>query len=213
MTSDARSVIDRCLAGEDEAWEEFVCRFNGLLRRGVVTALGGTVRRADGLEEDLLQEVYCRLLDRGGQRLRRCRERDERAIRSYLLRLARNAAIDHLRLRRTLKRGRRCLLPTGLASRSVDLAADRRPSAEERLILRQQGRNFLRACRRLAGGRSADRNVRILALAFLGGLSSREISRRLGRSLSAGSIDSLISRVRKKLAAEGLPVASRRLLQ
>jgi RNA polymerase sigma factor (sigma-70 family) len=168
------------------------------------------VRRTDGLEEDLLQEVYCRLLDRGAQRLRRCRERDERAIRAYLARLAQNAAIDHLRWRHTVKRGRRSLVPFQLAERRLEQATDHRPSVEERLILQQQGRCFVRACRRIVGGRTADRNVRILALAFLGGLSSREISRRMGSSLSPGSIDSLISRARKKLAAQGLAVAARR---
>ena len=212
MTTDARSVIDRCVAGEGErAWEDFVGRFEPVLRRGVVSALNGTAKRWDGLEEDLLQEVYCRLLEGGAQHLKRCRERDEVAIRAFLARLARNAAIDHLRWRRTVKRGRRSLVSGDLAQRRFEQAANREPSAEDRLIMRQQGRSFLRACRRIGGCRTADRNVRVLALAFLGGLSSREIAQHLGRSLSPGSIDSLISRARKKLAAAGVALASRRL--
>lgn len=206
----ARTVIERCAAGDGAAWTEFVARFHGSLRRGVAIALTGRRAHRQTQAEDLLQEVYCRLLEADARRLKRCRERDEAAIRAYLVRLARNVAIDYLRARRTVRRGRRHVLLQSPIGAGVDLAPDRRPSIEDRLILRQQGRRFLRSCRRAAGGRAENRNVRILALAFLGGLTSHEISRRLDRSLSPGSIDSLISRARRKLEAEGVELVSRR---
>lgn len=206
----ARSVIERCAAGDGAAWNEFVARFEGSLRRGVAIALTGRRGHRRVQMEDLLQEVYYRLLEGRARRLRRCRERDETAIRAYLVRLARNVAIDYLRARRTVRRGRHHVLLQSPAGTGVDLAPDRRPSIEDRLILRQQGRRFLRSCRRAAAGRSENRNVRILALAFLAGLTSREISRRLGLALSPGSIDSLISRARRKLEAEGVELVPRR---
>lgn len=206
----ARDVIEACAAGDSAAWSHFVDRFEGSLRRGIAIALTGRRGHRQIQAEDLLQEVYCRLLEAGGRRLKRCRERDEAAIRAYLVRLARNVAIDYLRARRTVRRGRRHLLLQSPAGCGVDLAADRRPSVEDRLILRQQGRRFLRSCRRAAAGRKENRNVRILALAFLAGLTSREIARRLDGSLSPGSIDSLISRTRRKLADEGFELVSRR---
>ena len=210
MPTDGRDLIERCVAGaQEEAWEEFIERYGPALRRGVAAALGGRWSRPDRLEEDLLQEVYCRLIDRGARRLRRCRERDEPAVRAYLTRLAKNAAIDQLRARSTTRRGGRRPPPLD-ATAVVERARDPRPSIEERLILRQRGRRFLRRCRRVTTVRGDGRNLRILALAFLGGLSSREIARRLDHSLTPASIDSLISRARKRLAAEGLTIAARR---
>lgn len=206
----ARSVIERCAGGDGAAWDEFVTRFEGSLRRGIAIALTGYNGHRRAQAEDLLQEVYYRLLERRAHRLKRCRERDEMAIRAYLVRLARNVAIDHLRARRTVRRGRHHVLLRSPVGAGVDLAPDRRPSIEDRLILRQEGRRFLRSCRRAAAGRSENRNVRILALAFLAGLTSQEISRRLGLTLSPGSIDSLISRARRKLEAEGVELVSRR---
>lgn len=209
MPTKARDVIERCAAGDGAAWNDFIARFEGTLRRGIAQAFGGAGPRR-GLAEDLLQEVYCRLLEGDARRLRRCRERNETAIRAYLVRLARNVAIDHLRSRRTVRRGRRHLVVQAPPGSGLERAPDRRPSIEDRLILRQQGRRFLRSCRRAAAGRAENRNVRILALAFLAGLTSQEISRRLGLSLSPGSIDSLISRARRKLEAEGVRLVSRR---
>lgn len=207
MQPETRDLIERCAAGDGAAWNEFVERYESALRRGVAIALAGR-RRA--LADDLLQEVYCRLLEARARRLRRCRERDEAAVRAYLVRLARNVAIDYLRSRRTVRRGRRHLVLQAPSGVGLELTPDRRPSIEDRLILRQQGRRFLRSCRRVAAGRAENRNVRILALAFLGGLTSHEISHRLDLTLSPGSIDSLISRARRKLEAEGVRLVSRR---
>ena len=206
----ARGVIERCVTGDSAAWNEFVARFENSLRRGIAIALTGRRGHRRTQAEDLLQEVYCRLLEGRARRLRRCRERDEAAIRAYLVRLARNVAIDYLRSRRTVRRGRYHVLLQSPAGAGVDLAPDRRPSIEDRLILRQQGRRFLRSCRRAAAGRTENRNVRILALAFLAGLTSDEIARCPGLSLTPGSIDSLISRARRKLEAEGLRLVPRR---
>ena len=73
MESKARSLIERCVeGGDDAAWEAFVDRFESALRRGIAAALSGRPQHREVLLEDLLQEVYCRLLERGARRLRRC---------------------------------------------------------------------------------------------------------------------------------------------
>jgi len=84
------------------------------------------------------------------------------------------------------------------------------PVAEDRLISAERRKAFLDSCRRLAG-RQRQRNLRIFRLAFLDGLTSVEISERLGRPISANGIDTLLHRVRRRLAEEGLMVPRRRV--
>ncbi len=208
-----RQLIDRCVASRDEeAWTELVDRYDRDLRRAVRAVVRRGRHRSVELEEDLVQETYYRLLERGGWRLRRCRERDELAIRAFLMRVARNVAIDSLRIRGAAKRGRdRLVEPPGRPAR-LELRPDPGPSAEQRLILSEERHRFLDCCRRIAGGRSTERNVRILELAFLGGLTSREIADELGPPLSAGCVDTLICRARKKLCAQGFALGTRRAL-
>ena len=65
-------------------------------------------------------------------------------------------------------------------------------------------------CLSAAGGRERKRNYRVLVLAFLEGLSSREISRRFGGRLSLTCIDSVVYRARKRLLEQGVDLGRRR---
>ena len=83
-------------------------------------------------------------------------------------------------------------------------------SPEERVLRRERQRIFLKRCRASLGPRSPERDLRVLYLAFLEGLSSREISRRMGRGTTPSCVDSLVHRVRKRLARGGLSIPHRR---
>jgi RNA polymerase sigma factor (sigma-70 family) len=161
--------------------------------------------------EDLLQESYCKLVDREFRILRRCRQQDEKAIGAYLSRVAERVALDRLRARGAAKRG---------VDRSVSLesmmrrAADRLPStgqssAEELLLLCEEYQAFWESCRRATSRRFPERDFKILQLAFFEGMSSREISRSLGAKMTPNGVDSVLHRARKRLAAEGFLVGRR----
>ena len=187
---DVADLIESCVSPTNgRAWAELVERFGPDIRRSVARVLRSSRRRSDGLLEDLVQETYCRLLERAAFRLRRCRRRDEAGVRAYLCKVARNVAIDGLRSRSASKRGSRALIE-GTDSSLIDRAPDLAPSVEERLVLRQQRRLFLEMCRRVAGRRAVERNYQILKLAFLGGLTSREIVAELQSGLTTNSVDS-----------------------
>ena len=107
-----RELLRRCAAGGDEAaWREFLDLFGAALAAGV-----RRVARRAGLpgdpasREELLQEVYCRLLENEGRILRDCRAETAPAVAAYLRRVAESTAVDRLRLLAAVKRGRHLLV-------------------------------------------------------------------------------------------------------
>lgn len=209
----AADLLFRCAAGGDSrAWEEFRDRFEGRLRAGILATLrrhGASTVPED--REDLLQEVYCRLLSHGGRILKRCRGGSEVEVAGYLRRVAESVVIDHLRAVSATKRGRCRLTEAGEGGGTalLERAPDPAPSPEQRALHAELRRLFLARSRRAAGRRDPRRNLRILCLALLEGWTSREIARRLGGGVSVGTVDSLIHRMRQRLSAEGLAMPSR----
>jgi DNA-directed RNA polymerase specialized sigma24 family protein len=190
-------LLNRCaLAGEAEDWEEFVERYRHRLTAGIRRAL----RRAGAMaareeQEDLLQNVYCRLLEESGRTLRRCRGGGDRAVGAYLARIAESVTIDHLRAVGAAKRGRH---------RMVHFRSD-----PWLLLRRERWQVFLGRCRAAVGTRSPRRDLTVLHLALFEGLSSREISERLGGGLRPTSVDSLIFRLRQRLSRAGVALPRR----
>ena len=101
-------LLRRCAASRDEAaWREFLELFGAALAAGV-----RRVARQAGLpgdpasREELLQDVYCRLLENDGRILRECRGDTAPAVAVYLRRVAESAAVDRLRLLTAVKRAK-----------------------------------------------------------------------------------------------------------
>ncbi|TNF71652.1 MAG: sigma-70 family RNA polymerase sigma factor [Acidobacteria bacterium] len=209
----AYELLNRCATvGEAEDWEEFVDRYRHRLAAGIRRALrraGAVVVHED--QEDLLQNVYCRLLEQRGRRLRRCRGDGDQAVGAYLAKIAESVTIDHLRALGAAKRGRNRLVDTRLDGWGDPLtrAVDPRPTPEERLLRQERWQVFLRRCRAVAGARSPGRDLKVLHLAIYEGLSSREISERLGGGLRPTSIDSLIFRLRRRMSRAGVRLPRR----
>lgn len=210
-TSSARDLVVRCRDSRDGgAWEAFRNRFEDTLRGGVRRAfrLAGRRPRPETVD-DLVQETYCRLVDRRARALRGCRARDEAGIAAYLKRVAERVALDHLRARATAKRGRnRVDSLDQLLEKGAEGVVAVGPLAERRLRTGELERHWLAACRR-AAGRGGKLTVEVLGLALFQGLTSREISDRLGRRLTPNGIDSLLYRARRRLAAQGLTLPRR----
>ncbi|MFQ5350401.1 MAG: RNA polymerase sigma factor [Thermoanaerobaculia bacterium] len=208
-----RELLRRCAAGgDDAAWREFLDLFGAALAAGV-----RRVARQAGLpgdpasREELLQEAYCRLLANDGRILRDCRADTAPAVAAYLRRVAESTAVDRLRLLAAAKRGRHLLVRLHEADRGCwrgGFVAEA-PGPEARLLARERRRRAFTRCRRLVGGRSPGRDLAVLYLAYSRGLNSREIARRLGGGLTAARVDSLMHRLRRRLARGGIRIPRR----
>lgn len=214
QSSEARDLILRCAEVRDrDVWQQFIDRFG----RRLWSAVRRTLQRFDARlsedeHQDLVQEVYCRLLERRGRNLRRCRGGDEGAVSAYLWKVTESVVVDHLRSRSAEKRGRQAMLvvhPDG-ESDPLQLAVDSRLTPEERCLLLEERTSLLHRCRDLVSRRSPERDLAVLYLAFFGGLTSREICRCLGRGLTPSTVDSLVHRFRKRLSREGVEMPRRR---
>jgi len=206
------SLLAACAAAPASscAWSDLVDRLAPCVRRGVLGALArANEPRAPELIEDLVQEVWCRLLDRGHEVLTAFRGIDDRAAAAYVRRIAANVAIDRLRAEGARKRRPRRLLP--LEAMEADAApADRSRCPERRLLARERFGEQIELWRRLLGPRLKRTGLRIAIWAWVEGLSSAEIALRLGSGWPANRIDAVLFRLRRRLTARG-EAAPRRL--
>ncbi len=191
------------------AWGEFVLRFQPLLRSSIARVLRRLDHRASPEAiDDLVQDVYCRLLERGSEAFRGDNEGE---VVSYLRRVCESVVVDRHRGRSTQKRGGRTLLIDLDPQRRTlaELVVDGGSSPEERCLHRELRGLLLDGCRLLYQGRRPDRNVAIFELAVLDGWTSREIAEEFDWGLKAGSIDSVVHRQRKRLKRRGLEAPER----
>ena len=199
-------LLRRCAEeGGEQAWNELIRQFGQHLRRTVRRSLrrSGLSLDADGVEE-MIQEVYCRLLEHDGRRLRQFRGNAEPSLAAYLAKIAESAVFDQVRHRRAAKRGGDRLIKKSLqalAAQGFDLDAHDCP--EQRAIDRDRVRHLIRKFRSAKGPRNRGRDLRILRLALLEGWTSREIAAVLPEPRTSSSVDSLLYRLRQRLAIEG----------
>jgi RNA polymerase sigma factor (sigma-70 family) len=156
--------------------------------------------------EDVVQEVWCRLVERWGPRPGRGVLAGDKGMFSYLASTTRNVAVDRARSQRAVKRGRRAPRVARWAERVVDGAA----SPEERLLHRDGRRLFRARCRPYTSRARRRRDLAVVELALVDGWTSRQIAAALRHRLAPSSIDSLVHRVRRGLAGEGVVLPSRR---
>jgi DNA-directed RNA polymerase specialized sigma24 family protein len=90
----------------EAAWETLIRRYAAGIEARVRRALrrAGVRPRGEQIEE-IVQEVYCRLLADGSWRLRQCRATSQYQIGAFLGKVAERVALDHVRAARAQKRG------------------------------------------------------------------------------------------------------------
>jgi DNA-directed RNA polymerase specialized sigma24 family protein len=192
-----------------DTWAEFDRCFRSRLVAGVVRALGRGGRRADGERVgEMLQEVYCRLLEDRRLILRRFRGTTDAQAAAYLKRVAETVTVDQLRSEGAAKRGAGLLEedPGELLDGAV---AGPGSSPEARLLARDGWRCFWRQCRDHVRSRHRARDLAILQLAVCEGWTSREIAAAMGDRLTVSSIDTILHRLRRRLAERGLELPAR----
>lgn len=186
-------------AGGPAFWDGFARRHGRELTRAVACAMTRFGLRPEPEQvEELVQEVYCRLLARPAAAVA---DRPKGQLWAYLHRIARSVVIDEMRSRSAGKRGGgRCREeePEALLEQPAP-----GPSPEERLLAGERTELLRRRVRQLYPGAKGERNLRVLELSALEGMTSGEISRRLGGELSPSSVHTVLHRMRRHLAAAG----------
>jgi len=194
-------------------WEDLPRRYHSWLSfqvRRTASRLGVRSIPDSDWVQDTVQDVYCRLLAGGGRRLRLCPAGADGIAFGYLARVAQNAVYDRLRTEATVQRGSRVSIRRG--RQAMLLAAERpdpSPDPERRALLIEAAGLFLDRCRIAADGRMPGRDARIAWLALVECWSSREISRELGGHPRPRSIDTLVWKIRRRLAADGVKIGNR----
>lgn len=192
---------------EETGWEPYVVPFEEFLRKRV----SRTMKRAGLRPEpeqvrDMIQDVYCRLLEGGSPRLEQLRKLPLRGTLSYLTRVAQSAVFDQARAARSAKRSDLRRLRTGRVR--LERITDPAPTPDQVLLQAESRRLLLRRLRNLVGSERGVRNARLLWLALVEGWGSRELGRAF--ALAPRTVDTLVCRLRRRFEGEGLELARRR---
>jgi len=184
-----RQLLQRCLARQPRAWEDFVDRFIGLIVH-VVNHTGQARSIAIGQQdrEDLAAEVFTALLADDYAVLRRFR--GQSSLATYLTVVARRVVVREL-----LKRK---IIANQADTPDIDSVAGRSEPVEERLANREEVEQLLDELQ----GEEAD----VVRLYHLEGKSYDEISRQTG--VPTGSVGPTLSRARAKLRRQSLGTAA-----
>jgi len=208
-------LIRHCVATGDEAgWNEFVRRFNRYVSLAVVRTLvqrGG--RRTEsldtGLVEDLVQDVYVRILESSRGALRSFRGSGDAAVFLYIARTAMSVVVDFLRRQGARKRESFVLsLDVSFESEDRDdvsmaqYLASSEPSPEERAIESARRRDVADALARVLKGRNAQRDLDIAQDYLFADLTIGEIAVREATRMRESSVKSSLVRTSAKLREE-----------
>lgn len=175
--------------------------------RGRLTRLLARRGMAAGNDQlaELVQEVYCRLFERARRPSASRRPAGRPAAAAYFARLVDSVAIDRWRQRHAGKRRGELRLVT---ADDVEPTSEL-PSPEQELLAAEAAGELRRELAAALGLATRRHHLRALELALVEGWSSREIAARFPGGLSATAIDSLISRLRRRLARRGLTLPRR----
>ena len=194
----------------ETGWEAYVVPFDNWLRKRVSRIMKRAGLRPEPEHvREMIQDIYCRLLEGGTPRLERLRTLKLRGTLNYLTRVAESTVFDQVRAACTVKRGHGHRLHM---SRQVRIRLERIPDpapAPDHALLQSEGRRrILRHFRSMGGPGSGERNARLLWLALVEGWESRELGRAF--ALAPRSVDTLVHRLRRRFAGDGLELRRRR---
>jgi RNA polymerase sigma factor (sigma-70 family) len=180
------------------------------VRLGVIAALARCGERCDPeLVDDLVQEVWCRLLVQCGRRSAAYHGDNDGMARRYLRRVAQGVVVDALRAGGARKRRPRGMVSLADLAEADWLPTDTRGCPERRLLARERLACLLELCRRVIGSKQRPVRLRIARLALVEGWTSNEIAEHLGGSWSERAIDSIVFRIRRRLTEEGMRLPRR----
>jgi RNA polymerase sigma-70 factor, ECF subfamily len=184
-----RQLLQRCLARQPNAWEDFVDRFLGLVVHVIHhTSQARSIAVSQHDLEDLASEVFIAILADDYAVLRRFR--GQSSLATYLTVISRRVVVKELLKRR--------IVPNQAEAGDMHSAIDSASGAEERLSNQEEVHRLLGEL----DGNEAD----IVRLYHLEGKTYHEISRQTG--VPENSIGPALSRARAKMRRLGVDTAA-----
>jgi RNA polymerase sigma-70 factor (ECF subfamily) len=178
-----RRLLERCLADESRAWEDFVDRMLGLVFHVVRhTANARSIRLTETDRDDLIAEVFVELLRNDKAVLRRFQGKSSLA--TYLTVVCRRISVRYLLRQKTQPQTNAKPAPA--------------PSSDDPGLKRIQNRDQIARLLTGLNGKEAD----VIRMYHLEGMSYREISTMIG--LPENSIGPTLTRARAKMRQLGL---------
>jgi RNA polymerase sigma-70 factor (ECF subfamily) len=192
---DARKLFAACADNRSvEAWNEFIRRYGDLIARTVVRVARRFDAAAPEVVEDLIQDTYLKLCQRGGQILRQWRGPHEKADYGFIKVFTANVVVDHFRALNAQSRGSSATVPLA----SVEDTAGAESAPERTLILRE-----IEDClQRNSGGRNPDRDRWVFSLYYRYGFSAHAIAQLPEIELTPEGVESLLVRLRRMLRSK-----------
>jgi len=187
LTEIDRGVLERCLSGKPQAWEDFVNRFLGLVVHVVnhTTQIRGLWISSED-RDDLVSEVFLGILQDDFAVLRRFR--GQSSLATYLTVVARRIVVRSL-LRQKRGLAESSHVPYELPDPSSDEASEADSLAEDR----DQVEQLL--------GKLEEDEAAVVRMYHLQGKTYREISSETG--VPENSIGPILSRARNKMRRAG----------
>jgi RNA polymerase sigma factor (sigma-70 family) len=185
LESQERQLAGACARGDEVAWLELIRRYD----RSVLRVLWQSGAREDA--DDLLQEVWVRLLARDGIALRSFRAGRSGALRVFLAKVAKSVAIDHGRSRR--------LRPPAAGGEEPGELAHAGPGPEAVVSAEREKHRLAAAILQAAlEGENPARDRDILRLHFEEGHLPLEIAS-MGLGLAARGVEALLRRAKARI--------------
>jgi RNA polymerase sigma factor (sigma-70 family) len=214
LTSEAKTKSSSANNENPVDWSAVVRRHDARLRGRVRRTLNRLGLRAQlELVDEIVQDVYCRLLEGGEHRLRQGGSGSDTSLLAYLGTIAERTVLDQVRTASALKRTGLSTVRLGRLSRrarrAVERIADPGPTPEQTAMRSEGRRQLLDRCREMRGLGPGRRNAWVMRLAVLEGYSSREIAAAAGGRVSPHTIDMLVHRLRRRLARSGFALTRR----
>ncbi|HWP44476.1 MAG TPA: sigma-70 family RNA polymerase sigma factor [Blastocatellia bacterium] len=206
-------LLERCSRQpcDNAAWEEFVRRYQSTIRTSVTKTfhrkamedLDRKPQFPDDLIDDLVQDVYKRLITDRNRALTRFEGEYANSIYQYLTAISVNVVRDYFREVRAQKRPKVSysldeLLENGENPRFSGPVSgyDGKPVSASPSFTMQE---IEEALRKVVTGKNPDRDILIFQLRYYEGLTLEEIARVTGGKLSAISVGSILNRMIKKI--------------
>ena len=197
---------------DESIWSEFCSRFHSSIQSSVYRECShvGIIQKSSqsaAVYEDLVQEVYLKLVGAGCKALREFKGSSENSIYLYLGTIARNVVLNYLS---SIKAKKRDVVQVSLDS-PLDQEADQdSPSLEssirspqfdleaylKEVSLREEIENILS---QVVQGKNQARDKLIVKLAIYEGFSAEEIAQRFPVDLSTKGVANTISRLKQVL--------------
>jgi RNA polymerase sigma-70 factor (ECF subfamily) len=187
-------LVKACAGSKDEeAWAEFICRFQTV----IATTVLRTVRRwgepSRQQLDDLTQDTYLKLCEDGSQLLRSFRPQNEGSIYRFLKVVATNVVHDRFKSARATKRGAAQTDALGEPAEIDPKTADGRSfdAVFQRLQLEQVDRVLIQ----ITAGKDQKRNRTIFWLRHRQGLTASEIASIPLIGLTTEGVESVLMRL------------------